>query len=156
MNRPTKAFWASLASFVLGGLPLIQPSVFKLSWFRHGLLTPRFRAVALGVCFSLAATVGVAAVPQSAIAAPPAGKVAQPVKSSAPNLVSARVTARVQGSPVEVGAATSTMWANPDGTLTTHAYRGNSTVRPGRTARRHAYAAGAYFGNSWAHRRADR
>ena len=61
MNRPTKAFWASLASFVLGGLPLIQPSVFKLSWFRHGLLTPRFRAVALGVCFALAATVGVAA-----------------------------------------------------------------------------------------------
>jgi RHS repeat-associated protein len=104
-----------------------QSSEFGLSWFRDGLLTPRFRAVALGACFVLAATVGVAAVPQLAVAALAATKVAQPVKTSAPDLVSALVTARAQGSPVEVEAlraATSTTWANPGGTMTTRAHAG--------------------------------
>jgi RHS repeat-associated protein len=104
-----------------------QSSEFGLSWFRGGLLTPRLRAVALGACFALAGTVGVAAVPQRAVAALAAAKVAQPVKSSAPDLVSAQLTARAQGSRVEVEAlrdATSTTWVNPDGTMTTQAHAG--------------------------------
>ena len=104
-----------------------QSSAFGLSWFRNGLLTPRFRAVAMGVCFTLAATVGVAASSEQAVAAPAASKVTHPMKESAPDLVSAQVTARAQGSPVEVEAlraAASTTWANPDGTLTTRAHAG--------------------------------
>lgn len=46
--------------------------------------------------------------------------------SSSPDLVSARVTARAQGSRVEVESLrdeTSTTWANPDGTLTTQRHQ---------------------------------
>jgi hypothetical protein len=52
----------------------------------------------------------------------PAAKV-----SSRPDLVSARVTARAQGSRVEVESlrdATSTTWVNPDGTMTTQQHGG--------------------------------
>ena len=84
-----------------------------------------FSVVALAVTLGLAtlpARAAVAAVPKAVAAA------RKPVLvNSRPDLLSARVAARAQGSRVEVESqrsATSTTWVNPDGTLTTDQYGG--------------------------------
>lgn len=94
-----------------------------------------------GLAWLIAAVVGVSTVAametRPAAAATPAraksssrlpafGKKVKKV-ASRPDLVSAAVSARAQGSPVEavsLRSATSTTWANPDGTVTTKQYAG--------------------------------
>ncbi len=80
--------------------------------------------VAVVVSFALLVT-GLEA-RQPAVAAPAADPIpAVPKVESRPDLVSAVVSARSQGSKVEVESMrseTSTTWANPDGTMTTEAY----------------------------------
>ena len=82
------------------------------------------RIVAAVVAFALLVT-GLEA-QQAAAAAPAADPKPAPAKvASRPDLVSAVVTARSQGSKVEVESMrseTSTTWANPDGTMTTEAH----------------------------------
>ena len=110
-----------------------QSSSFGFSWFRGGLLTSRWQAVVVGTCFVLAATVGMAAEPQTAAAAP-AVRPKPVVKESAPDLVSAQLAARAQGFRVEVEAlrdVTSTTWVNPDGSLTTQQHGGPIRFRDG-------------------------
>ncbi|WP_241996363.1 RHS repeat-associated core domain-containing protein [Kribbella antiqua] len=83
---------------------------------------PRFVAVLV----SAALLVSGLEARQPAEAAPAADpKPAAPKVNSRPDVVSASVTARSQGSRVEVESmrtATSTTWANPDGTMTTDAH----------------------------------
>ena len=82
---------------------------------------------ALGVVAALVVSLAVAVAP---VATTDAGAAAGPrtlKAASRPDLVSARVTARAQGSRVEVESlrdATSTTWVNPDGTLTTEQHGG--------------------------------
>jgi large repetitive protein len=100
-------------------------SRFMLSWFVRGRLRPSLRASALTVAAALTVTL-VAAEPASAVA-PTAKKAPVAKVTSRPDLVSARVTARAQGSRVEVEDlrdATSTTWVNPDGTMTTEQHAG--------------------------------
>lgn len=107
------------------------------SRFVRGRLRPSLQATACAVAAALAITLGVAAdpvqaAPVAAAATPKAEKVA-----SRPDLVSARVTARAQGSRVEVEGLrdeTSTTWVNGDGTLTTQAHAGRIRFRGPRDA----------------------
>nr|WP_184835144.1 DNRLRE domain-containing protein [Kribbella solani] len=82
------------------------------------------RAVAIVVSFALLVT-GLEA-QEKAVAAPAADPKPQAAKvDSRPDLVSAVVSARSQGSRVEVESLrseTSSTWANPDGTMTTEAH----------------------------------
>ncbi len=81
----------------------------------------------LGVAAALVASLAVAVVPGATTDAAAAAGPKSPKAASRPDLVSARVTARAQGSRVEVEAlreATSTTWVNPDGTLTTQQHGG--------------------------------
>ena len=84
------------------------------------------RPLAVGVTAALIAAVGLAAPAQAAPVALPAKAAAAKVDSR-PDLLSAAVSARAQGSRVEVESArsvTSSTWANPDGTLTTQQHAG--------------------------------
>jgi hypothetical protein len=85
------------------------------------------RPVALGVTAALIAALGLVAPAQAAPVAAPV-KTAKVAKvESRPDLVSARITARAQGSRVEAESerlATSSTWVNPDGTLTTQQHAG--------------------------------
>lgn len=86
------------------------------------------RTVALLVAAGVLTTAQVAAEPASAQPAT-AQKATAPVphKSSAPDVVSASMTARAQGSRVLIDGLTTVSdrtWANPDGTLTTESYQG--------------------------------
>ncbi|NMM35144.1 MAG: DUF2974 domain-containing protein, partial [Phycicoccus sp.] len=90
-----------------------------------------FRLTAGGVSAVLAVTLAVTADVSQAAAAPVAAvPVAAPKAAtvvSRPDLVSARVTARAQGSRVEAESertGTSSTWVNPDGTLTTEQHAG--------------------------------
>ncbi|NMM22186.1 MAG: DNRLRE domain-containing protein, partial [Phycicoccus sp.] len=84
-----------------------------------------------GVSAVLALKLAVTAEVSQAAAAPVAAATAAAPKAakvvSRPDLVSARVTARAQGSRVEAESertGTSTTWVNPDGTLTTEQHAG--------------------------------
>jgi len=88
---------------------------------------------ALTLCLALAAETGaVAGLPGSTRTAPatapvtaPAAQVSTAPVTELPDVVSAAITARAQGSRVEVSSlrtGTSTTWANQDGTMTTEAY----------------------------------
>ncbi|MGW5188472.1 RHS repeat-associated core domain-containing protein [Kribbella sp. NPDC004138] len=82
------------------------------------------RFVAVVVSFALLVT-GLEAQERAAAAPAADPKPAVPKVASRPDLVSAVVSARSQGSKVEVESLrseTSTTWANPDGTMTTEAY----------------------------------
>jgi large repetitive protein len=83
------------------------------------------KAVLLAALAAL--TLSLVEVPDSAAttAAAPAGPVKAAPVATRPDVVSAAVTARAQGSPVEVlslRSETSTTWSNPDGTMTTEAH----------------------------------
>lgn len=84
------------------------------------------KAVAVVVTLLLAFTTLEAGGLPAVAVAPPAAEVAAAAKvESRPDLVSAAVSARSQGSRVEVEAlrtTSSTTWSNPDGTLTTEAH----------------------------------
>src|SRR4051794_33328532 len=83
------------------------------------------RIVAAVVSLALLATALEARQPAEAAPAADPKPAAAPQKVvSRPDVVSAAVTARAQGSRVEVESlrtATSTTWSNPDGTMTTEA-----------------------------------
>lgn len=97
------------------------------SWFIGGRLRPAWQAVAIAVGAALVVSLA-PALPAAAITPPTASKPkSEKVVTSRPDLVSAQVTARAQGSRIEVEAlrdATSTTWVNPDGTLTTQQHGG--------------------------------
>ncbi|MCG8927447.1 RHS repeat-associated core domain-containing protein [Lentzea sp. CC55] len=89
------------------------PVTTRLSALRKGIL--------LTALMALTATSVEVAYPEPAQAAPPASAKA-PTVTSRPDVVSAAVSARAQGSRVEVEelrTETSTTWSNPDGTMTT-------------------------------------
>lgn len=94
--------------------------------FLRGRVGRPFRAIAGSVVVALVVTLASATQPASAV--PPTATAAKPEKvTSRPDLVSAQVTARAQGSRVEVEALRdemSTTWVNPDGTLTTQQHLG--------------------------------
>ena len=107
------------------------------------------RPVAMALALALAVTVGELAVvsgeaasaASAAPVAPAAVPAAAPVKAvgvvSRPDPVSAAVTARAQGSRVEVvglRSETSTTWVNPDGTQTTEQHGGPIRFRDHRGA----------------------
>lgn len=90
--------------------------------------TRSVRTVALLVAAGVLTTAQVAAEPASAQPATvQKATPAVPHKSSAPDVVSASMTARAQGARVLVDGLTTVSdrtWANPDGTLTTESYQG--------------------------------
>ena len=95
------------------------------SWFIGGRLRPALRTAVMAVAAAL--TVTVAAVEPAAGAVPAAATPKVEKVTSRSDVVSARVTARAQGSRVEVESLrdeTSTTWVNPDGTMTTQAHGG--------------------------------
>lgn len=106
----------------------LESGSFLTSWFTP---TQRLRSLwRTAACVTAAAvgvTIGVAAEPAFAVAHPAAAKPASQKATSRPDLVSAQVSARAQGSRVEVESLrneTSTTWVNPDGTLTTQQHQG--------------------------------
>ncbi|NMM34303.1 MAG: RHS repeat protein, partial [Phycicoccus sp.] len=108
-----------------------EASSFLSSWVSGGRFRPVLRLTAGGVSAVLALTLAVTADVSQAAAAPVAAVPAAAPKAakvvSRPDLVSARVTARAQGSRVEAESertGTSSTWVNPDGTLTTEQHAG--------------------------------
>jgi large repetitive protein len=102
-----------------------ESSRFLSSWFAQGRLRPGLQGAAMVVAAALTVTLIVA---EPAGAAAPAAKKAAAAKvASRPDLVSARVTAKAQGSRVEVESlrdATSTTWVEPTGEMTTQQFGG--------------------------------
>jgi hypothetical protein len=113
-----------------------ESSSFLSSWFSGGRFRPVLRLTAGGVSVVLALTLAVTADVSQAVAAPVAAATAAAPRAekvvSRPDVVSARVTARAQGSRVEVESLrdeTSSTWVNPDGTLTTEQHQGQIRFR---------------------------
>ncbi|GAA0244777.1 hypothetical protein GCM10010492_50120 [Saccharothrix mutabilis subsp. mutabilis] len=82
----------------------------------------------LAIALAVVLTAGAAETTTTpAVAAPDPAPAAGPVVQSRPDVVSAAVSARAQGSKVEVESlrtGSSTTWANPDGTMTTDEHSG--------------------------------
>ncbi|WP_162257525.1 DNRLRE domain-containing protein [Phycicoccus sp. Soil802] len=94
------------------------------SSFRGGRLRPSLKVAAIAVTSALTLTIGVV---EPAAAASTVTKAKAEKVTSRPDEVSARVTARAQGTRVEVESLRderSTTWANPNGTMTTQAHAG--------------------------------
>lgn len=94
-----------------------------------GLLRPMLRGVAYAASAALVVTIAPIsdATPTVVPVAGSAAKVAAAKVASRPDAVSARVSARAQGSRVEVEnlrTETSSTWVNPDGTWTTEQHQG--------------------------------
>lgn len=82
----------------------------------------RHRFIAAALSAALLLSVAEASAPPAAVAAAPPPTTAAPQVQSRPDVVSAAVSARAQGTRVEVEelrTATSSTWSNPDGTMTT-------------------------------------
>src|SRR4051812_11573721 len=104
------------------------------SWF--SAMGPRSRPLVLSVAALPALTLLQAAPASAAVSAPafvgPSAARAAVVKkadpvAARPDVVSAQVSARAQGSAVEVESlrsATSSTWVNPDGTMTSQVHEG--------------------------------
>ncbi|MEU7524149.1 RHS repeat-associated core domain-containing protein [Saccharothrix sp. NPDC042600] len=89
-------------------------------------LPRRTRLLAIALAVVLTAGTAETTTPP-AVAAPDPAPAAGPVVGSRPDVVSAAVSARAQGSKVEVESLrteSSTTWANPDGTMTTDEHSG--------------------------------
>lgn len=108
-------------------LPSADSGTGRLCRRGTGRLSRLTRSSALGVAAALTVSLVVAVEPAAGADAVAAARPKEPKVALRGDLVSARVTARAQGSSVEVESLrdeVSTTWVNPDGTLTTQQHLG--------------------------------
>lgn len=124
-SSPAWPLWGVVSSSEVGAVTASSRFFDRL--YVGGLLRPTLRGVAYAASAALVVTIAPISQAEPTITPAAAAEVPAAKVASRPDAVSARVSARAQGSRVEVEdlrTETSSTWVNPDGMLTTQQHQG--------------------------------